>query len=189
MSVEHESKSPAIFLDRDGTINQDRGYVYRIEDFAYIDGAVDGMRALGALGYRLVIISNQSGIARGFYSETDYHKLTAWMVDDLREKGILILGTYFCPHLPMGVVAKYTKECNCRKPNTELFYQAVEELNLTFKGSYAIGDKLRDLSICEETETTGILFRGENSLNKKKFQCCDSWEKIVQVIERQRDRK
>lgn len=172
---------PAVFLDRDGTINLEKEYVYKIEDFEYLEGAVEGLRQLQAWGYSLVIITNQSGIARGYYSEEDYDKLTGWMLSDLEEKGIHVEGVYYCPHHPEGQVEKYTKICQCRKPKTGLFYQATAELGLDLDKSIAIGDKQRDLAICNETAVKGMLI--SNSGEKTEgYHICTDWGQIIDHI-------
>ena len=172
----------AAFLDRDGTINVDKNYLYRIEDFEYLDGAVEGVKKLQELGYLLIIITNQSGIARGYYSEDDYRNLTKWMQDDLLKKGIIINAMYYCPHHPNGNVKQYTKICNCRKPNTGLFYKAVEKWKIDFQSSIAVGDKLRDLAICEEQEVKGFLLSNEKSRNAKIISCND-WQEVIREVE------
>lgn len=147
----------AIFLDRDGTINVEREYTYRIEDFVYEKGVIEALLLLQHLGYQLVIVTNQSGIARGYYTEEDFQYLNNWMLSDLKKRGIEIAGVYYCPHHPEGKVRGYAIECKCRKPATGLFWQAQEELHIGMKDSYAIGDKVRDLSICNESDVKGIL--------------------------------
>lgn len=186
---------PAAFLDRDGTINVDKEYLYRFEDFEYLDGAAEGLRQLQAWGYTLVVITNQSGIARGYYTEADYHRLTEWMLSDLAKKGIRIGGTYHCPHHPEGKIEKYAKSCSCRKPKTGLFYRAAEQLGLDLKQSIAIGDKHRDLEICRETGVKGFLLSGSgkeeagcpSSQNRKDREradlvSCKNWKEIVRCI-------
>ena len=152
-----EKTHKAAFLDRDGVINVDKDYLYRIEDFEYEKGALKGLQALQDAGYLLVIITNQSGIARGYYTEEDYKTLEEWMLADLSKRGIHIAGCYYCPHYPQAAIGKYRKDCSCRKPKTGLFYQAAWELSIDFNESIAIGDKERDLSICLETGTKGFL--------------------------------
>lgn len=174
----------AIFLDRDGTINKDKNYLHRISEFEYIEGAIDGLKKLSNMGYLLVIITNQSGIARGFYSEQDYLTLDMWMRNDLSNKGIIISNSYYCPHLPNGVVPQYTKECDCRKPKTGLFWKARNDLNIDMCRSYAIGDKYRDLSICEESDVKGILFSKEKK-ESSKYTVCASWIEIIDYIKRE----
>ena len=146
-----------VFLDRDGTINKDNHYVYRIEDFEFLDGAVEGMRALCEAGYQLVIVTNQSGIARGYYSESDFHRLNDWMCSELCRQGVIITKVYYCPHLHDAPVEKYAIECCCRKPQPGMFLKAIEELSVDTAHSFVIGDKLRDLAICESTDIRGIL--------------------------------
>lgn len=147
----------AAFLDRDGTINIDKDYLYRIEDFEYLPGAIDGLRLLQDRGYLLIIITNQSGIARGIYEEEDYLRLDAWMKEDLANKGISITASYYCPHLVHGKIMQFAMDCDCRKPKPGMFYKAASDWNIDIDNSIAIGDRLRDLSICEETECKGIL--------------------------------
>ena len=150
----------AVFLDRDGTINIDKDYLYKIEDFEYLPGAVEGLRLLQEQGYLLIVITNQSGIARGFYSEEDYLRLDKWMKEDLAQKGVKITASYYCPHLLDVKVSKYSIECECRKPKLGLFYQAAKDWDIDIDNSIAIGDKPRDIAISEVSKCKGILFSG-----------------------------
>ena len=177
-----ERLRPAVFLDRDGTINIEKGYLYRKEDFIYLEGAVEGLRRLQDMGYLLVVITNQSGIARGHYSEGDLKELTDWMASDLQEKGVSIAGMYYCPHHPQAIIGKYRKACDCRKPKTGLFYRAAEELRIDFDKSIAVGDKMRDLEICHETRVKGILLSESDEANEDVAVCRD-WMEIVRYIE------
>jgi D-glycero-D-manno-heptose 1,7-bisphosphate phosphatase len=147
----------AAFLDRDGTINADRGYVYRKEDFMFLPGAVDGMRRIEKLGYRLIIITNQSGIGRGYYTESDYKKLEEWMLRQLKAQEVSVTAVYYCPHHPRAAIQTYARICNCRKPGTGLFEQAVREHHVDMSQSVVIGDKMRDLAICAGTSAKGFL--------------------------------
>lgn len=155
----------AVFLDRDGTINVEKHYLYKITDFEFIPGALDGMKLLSNAGYLLIIITNQSGIARGYYTEDDYQTLNRYMLQECEKNGIKITDTYYCPHLPEARIKDYSLDCECRKPKTGLFRQAIEKYNIDLSTSYAIGDKLRDLSICEKTACMGYLIDGFNSEN------------------------
>ena len=137
----------AIFLDRDGTINVEKNYLYKIEDFEFLPGVVEGLKQLQNAGYLLIIITNQSGIARGYYTEENFFRLNNWMLRDLNNKGIRITHVYFCPHHPEATIERYKKDCNCRKPQLGLFIQACLDYNIDLTQSYAIGDKLRDCSI------------------------------------------
>jgi D-glycero-D-manno-heptose 1,7-bisphosphate phosphatase len=147
----------AIFLDRDGTINVDKKYVHNISDFEFIPGVITAMSSLQVAGYMLVIITNQSGIARGYYSEHQIQILNEWLRKTLLTQNILISGIYYCPHHPEASIARYRKDCDCRKPKLGLFYQAVEELAIDLDHSYTIGDRMRDLAICEASGCKGYL--------------------------------
>lgn len=153
----------AVFLDRDGTINVDKNYIYRIEDFEYIEGAIEGLKLLQDNNFILVVITNQSGIARGYFSEEQYLELNDWMLNDLSKKGIYIAATYYCPHHPAAKVVRYKKVCSCRKPGTELFERAIAELDIDTDKSFAIGDRERDLSICDATGVKGFLLNTDSN--------------------------
>ena len=140
----------AVFLDRDGTINVDKDYLYKIEDFEFLPGAVEGLRVLKQAGYALVVVTNQSGIARGYYTEDDYQTLEKWFLDKMNSLGAAVDAIYHCPHLPDASVKQYRMECNCRKPALGMFERAIKELDLDVASSIAIGDKERDLALCKK---------------------------------------
>lgn len=136
----------AIFLDRDGTINREKHYLYRQEDVEWLPGAMDAIRIFGQLGYKVFVITNQSGIARGYYTEEDVKKLHRWMDEELQRVGAKVDAYYYCPHHPVEGIGVYKKECDCRKPGAGLFWQAVREHGITdLAGSWAVGDRVRDL--------------------------------------------
>ena len=137
-------KNKFVLLDRDGVINVEKLYLHKIEDFEYEKNVVEGLLKLRDLGYKFAIITNQAGIARGYYTEEDYLKLQNFIEEDLLKKGIKIEKSYFCPHHP-NVTGKYGIECNCRKPNTGNFELAIEEFDINVKNSFMIGDKITDL--------------------------------------------
>ena len=132
------------FLDRDGVINVDHGYVGKWEDFDFLPNAIEGLRLLQELGYWLFIVTNQSGIARGFYSEDDFLSLTNILKTHLQARGVTIQRTYFCPHHPSAGKGKYLKDCVCRKPKPGLIEQCVKEYNVNLEKSILIGDKMSD---------------------------------------------
>ena len=148
----------AIFLDRDGTINIDYGYVHEIDKLIFIDSAIDGMKLLTDLGYLLIIITNQSGIGRGYFDYQEYNKFNDFMLKELKKNNIHISKVYMCPHID-------SDNCNCRKPKLELFYKAIKEFDIDIEKSYAIGDKTRDLAICDKENITGILLTEDNNNN------------------------
>lgn len=176
-----EGKNPAIFLDRDGTIIVDKGYLHQKDDIEYLDGAVDAMRQLSEMGFLLVIITNQSGIARGYFSESEFVELDHWMCDDLRRQGVGISRTYYCPHCVEGIVPEYVKECGCRKPKTGLFWKAARELGIDMERSFSVGDRMRDLMICRESKVGGVLLT-EDVRVEEGIQTCRNWDEILQTI-------
>jgi rfaE bifunctional protein nucleotidyltransferase chain/domain len=135
----------AAFLDRDGVINIDKGYVYLWEDFEFLPGAIEGMKYLQAGGYSLVIITNQSGLARGYYSEDQYKTLTALFRNNLADQGVRLEGIYHCPHHPKGKIIDLSIDCGCRKPAPGMLFTAAKELNISLKNSVMIGDKSSDI--------------------------------------------
>lgn len=151
----------AVFLDRDGTINIDKDYLYKIEDFDFLPGILEGLKKLEELGYLLIIVTNQSGIARNYYSEYDFQKLTDWMISYLEEKSIHISKVYHCSHGPDST-------CNCRKPRLGLFEQAAKDFDIDLDSSIAIGDKERDVTICNKFRTRGfVLYSNEYKRNER----------------------
>ena len=130
----------ALFLDRDGTINKEKNYVYKIEDFEFIEGIFELVRSYEQRGFLIIVITNQAGIARGFYTEAEYEELTRWMINKFREKGIRITKVYHCPHHP-----DYTGKCSCRKPEPGMILQAIDEFNINPEESVLIGDKKSDI--------------------------------------------
>jgi D-glycero-D-manno-heptose 1,7-bisphosphate phosphatase len=165
----------AIFLDRDGTINIDKNYVYKISDFEFLPGVINSLKRLYDAGYLLIIITNQSGIGRGYYTEDDFHRLNSWMISELKKYGIVITQVYYCPHLPDAPILKYRKKCNCRKPLLGMYEKAISDFNIQISNSYVIGDKFRDCSICEHMTCKGFLIgKNEkyeiiNAVNKGQF--------------------
>ncbi len=133
-------QNKALFLDRDGTINVEKHYVYRLEDFEFREGIFDLVRDFFQRGYLIIVITNQAGIARGYYSESDFHRLNDWMVEQFRLEGIQVARVYFCPHHP-----EFSGECECRKPGPGMILKAALEFHLDLKASVLIGDKKSDV--------------------------------------------
>ena len=135
----------AAFIDRDGVLNEERGYVHRIEDFVLLPGALAALAALQAAGYRRVVVTNQSGIARGLYTEADYQRLTAHFCEYLRTEGVTLDAIEYCPHLPNARVAQYRRTCACRKPEPGMLLKAIRALDIDPAVSFLAGDKLSDV--------------------------------------------
>ena len=135
-----------IFLDRDGVINKEVGYLHKIEDFKFIDGVFDACLYFQSIGYQLVIVTNQSGIGRGYYDEDTFHIVNNWMLNQFKNQGVSILDVFFCPHGPES-------NCNCRKPKPGMFNQANDKYGIDIKNSWMIGDKEADI---KAANTAGI---------------------------------
>lgn len=135
----------AIFLDRDGVINVDNGYVSVVDDFEFIEGVIEALQKLKEKGYLLVIITNQSGIARGYFSEEQFNTLTEWMDWSLADRGVDLDGIYYCPHHAKHGIGEYKIDCDCRKPKAGMINEAVKELDIDLSQSILIGDKVSDI--------------------------------------------
>ncbi|MUJ20922.1 D-glycero-beta-D-manno-heptose 1,7-bisphosphate 7-phosphatase [Aliivibrio fischeri] len=136
---------PAVFIDRDGVINVDRGYVHKRDDFEYIDGVFEATKKLKEMGYLLVLVTNQSGIARGMFTEDQFEILTEWMDWNFADNGVDFDGIYYCPHHPEATVEKYKEACDCRKPNPGMLVSAQRFLDIDMENSIMIGDKKEDM--------------------------------------------
>jgi len=145
----NNEKRKCIFLDRDGVINVDHGYVFKTEDFEFMEDVFPVLRGLVAQGFLLVVITNQSAIGRGYYTEDDFQTLNRWMLERFAEQKIPIAGIYHCPHAP-------DERCSCRKPSPELFYRAIDEFGIDPAISWMIGDKDSDM---QAAQAAGILNR------------------------------
>ncbi|MED3778581.1 D-glycero-beta-D-manno-heptose 1,7-bisphosphate 7-phosphatase [Geobacillus stearothermophilus] len=143
----------ALFLDRDGVINVEKEYLYKIEEFEFIDGVFETCRYFQDLGYLIIVITNQAGIARGFYNEEDFKIITDWMLKEFEKEGVKITKVYYCPHHP-----EFSGECECRKPKPGMILEAQKEFNIDLAKSILVGDKNSDI---EAGITAGI---GKNYL-------------------------
>ncbi|MCP4325026.1 MAG: D-glycero-beta-D-manno-heptose 1,7-bisphosphate 7-phosphatase [Psychromonas sp.] len=135
----------AIFLDRDGVINVDNGYVSVVDDFEFIDGVIEALQSLKKKDYLIVVITNQSGIARGYFSEDQFHALTEWMDWSLADRGVDLDGIYYCPHHVEHGIGKYKVDCDCRKPKAGMINEAIQELGIDIGQSVLVGDKVSDI--------------------------------------------
>lgn len=164
----------AVFLDRDGTINRDYGYVYQKDKLEFMPGVLQALKRIKKAGFLLLIVTNQSGIGRGYFSKEQYREFEAILLEQMAQQGVIIDKVYVCPHAP-------GEGCSCRKPLLGMFYQAAEEFDIDWENSYAIGDKERDLSICEKEKIKGILYSDSKALGENKV-CLESWEEIADYV-------
>jgi len=132
----------ALFLDRDGIINKDYGYVYKVENFEFNKAIFDIVKYFQDKGYLIIVITNQSGIGRGYYSEDDFFKLSKYMLEEFKKRDLNINSIYYCPHAP-------EIECSCRKPATKMIESAKEDFNIDLKNSIMVGDKQSDINLAK----------------------------------------
>ena len=140
----------AVFLDRDGTINKDTGYVGNPDDLELLPGVAEAIRKMNEAGYLVIVISNQSGVARGYFGIDDVEKVNARLNEMLEEADAHIDAFYYCPHLVSGTIPEFAVDCDCRKPKSGMFKQAISDFNLDPVQCFACGDKDRDVVALEE---------------------------------------
>ncbi|VFP81855.1 D-glycero-beta-D-manno-heptose-1,7-bisphosphate 7-phosphatase [Candidatus Erwinia haradaeae] len=170
------NKVPAIFFDRDGTINIDHGYISDSNNFEFIDGAIEAMHELITMGFILVLITNQSGIGRGIFSEDKFMRLTLWMSSFLKKHHIHLTAIYFCPHHPNAVIEKFRQSCDCRKPKPGMLLAAQKKLRINMLNSYMIGDKIEDMQAAKAAGIgTKILIQNQNIINSTNSKTIADW--------------
>ena len=152
----HKKKS-AVFLDRDGTINVDKHYLHKIEDFEFIPGALQAIKTLKDAGYLVVIVTNQSGVARGYFNMDDVTRLHGRIQQELAGAGTGIDAFYVCPHHPEKGLGEFSKECDCRKGRPGLLFQASADLDIDLQRSFMVGDKIADIEAGENAGCQPIL--------------------------------
>jgi D-glycero-D-manno-heptose 1,7-bisphosphate phosphatase len=138
-------KHRALFLDRDGTLVHPRHYPSRPEELHLYESIGPGLKDIQEMGFRLVVITNQSGIARGYFTESDLQTMHEYLAEELNKSGVQLDGIYYCPHHPAGVIPGLAMRCNCRKPQPGMLLQAAEDLNLDLRSSWFVGDILDDI--------------------------------------------
>ena len=154
-----EKRQAAVFLDRDGTINEEVGYLDRLEKLKLIPGAAKAIRLINASGMKAVVVTNQSGVARGIFDEVVVGAVHARLRELLLMEGGFLDGIYFCPHHPTEGREQYLLSCDCRKPAPGMLLQAAAELNLDPAGSYMVGDTLKDIEAGARVGVRGVLVR------------------------------
>ena len=158
-------EKPAVFLDRDGVLNHDLGYVYEPKKFEWIDGAIETIKYINNMNFFVFIVTNQSGIARGYFSKTDLENLHDWINSELLKYGAKVNKFYYCPHHPEGVIKEYSISCSCRKPRPGMILNAFKEWPIIKSKSFLVGDKISDIQAADSAGITGHLFEGGNLLN------------------------
>ena len=181
----------AIFLDRDGTINVEKDYIYKSEDLVFEEGTIEALKTFKNLGYILIVVSNQSGIARGYFTEEDLNIFNNNMNEILKKNGVEITEFYCCPHHPDGI-GEYKKVCECRKPNNKMIEDAIEKYNIDREKSYMIGDKTSDIGagIKSNLKTvlvkTGYGLKDMEKIDKNETLVCENLKDFSEVLKREK---
>jgi D-glycero-D-manno-heptose 1,7-bisphosphate phosphatase len=152
-------KRPAVFLDRDGTINEQMGYINHLSRFVILPGAAEAIRLLNENGSLVIIVSNQSGVARGYFPIALVHEVHEYLRETLRQKGAVIDRILFCPHYHRGSVSAYSCDCECRKPKTGLIDAACAEFDIDLPNSYVVGDRYTDIELAHRAGLKGIMVK------------------------------
>jgi len=162
-------KRPAVFMDRDGTVNEQMGYINHIRRFVLLPGSGEAIRRLNEHGFLAIIVSNQSGVARGYFPMELVYEVHDHMNMLLRREGAVLDGILFCPHYPGGKVPEYSRSCDCRKPRTGLIDQACRQFEIDMPNSYLIGDRCTDMELASRSGVKGILVKTGYGLGDLKY--------------------
>ena len=157
-------RNKAVFFDRDGTLNVDIHYLHRPEDFVWIEGAKQAVKYVNDKGYLAILVTNQSGVARGYYPEEDVKKVYDWMNEELKKQDAHLDALYYCPHHENGTVAGYSFACDCRKPSPKLVNLACERFDIDKESSFFVGDTESDMRCAENAGVKGIRYEGGSLL-------------------------
>ncbi len=152
----------AVLLDRDGVLNEDKGYVYKKEDITWLAGATSLIGELTRKGYIVLVVTNQSGVARGMYTEEDVRQLHTWMNKEFAKQGGRVEAFYYCPHLRNAKIKKYDEDCVCRKPRPGMIIQALSQYRIERDNAVLFGDSERDIAAAKRAGIDGYLFEGGN---------------------------
>ncbi|MHC2995235.1 MAG: D-glycero-beta-D-manno-heptose 1,7-bisphosphate 7-phosphatase [Candidatus Atribacteria bacterium] len=156
----------AIFLDRDGVINENEPeFTHQIKDFKFLPSVIEGLKRLSQTEFKIIIITNQSGIARGYFTEGDLKKLHHWMLEFLKNKGIRIDKIYYCPHHPDFGSKEYRKKCHCRKPNLGMIQQTVKDFDISLNDSWLVSDDVRDILMGRKANLKTIFLGSDKNKN------------------------
>jgi D-glycero-D-manno-heptose 1,7-bisphosphate phosphatase len=164
-----DMKKPAVFIDRDGTINEQRGFINHLSRFALIPGVADALKLLNKNNFLAIIVTNQSGVARGYYPLALVHEVHELMTKSLEKGGAMIDGIFYCPHHPRGIVPEFTYECDCRKPKTGLVNQALKAFDIDMSNSYVVGDRNVDIELALRMSLKGILVKTGYGLGEMEY--------------------
>lgn len=172
----------AVFLDRDGTLNIEKNYLYRKEDFEFIDGAIESIKIFHDCGYKVIVITNQAGIAKGYFKEEDVIFLHQHISEKLKANNTYVDGYYYCPHHKDGTITEYTIDCECRKPKAGMLYQAAKDHDLDLSKSFIIGDNETDILSGKYAHLKScFLVRSGHPIDEKNTQADYVFNSIIDV--------
>jgi D-glycero-D-manno-heptose 1,7-bisphosphate phosphatase len=160
---------PAVFIDRDGTINEQMGYINDLSRFILLPGAIEGIKCLNQSNFLSIVVSNQSGVARDYFPLDLVHEVNRKMADLLGEKGARIDGIFFCPHHPRAELETYRLDCDCRKPKTGLITQACQAFDIDLPRSFVVGDRYSDIEMGHRLNLRSILVETGYGRGEKKY--------------------
>ena len=169
-------KTKVFFIDRDGVINKEIGYLHEIAKFEFIDGVIESLKYIQNKGFKIIIITNQSGIGRGMYSREKFLELNKWMIDFLSTQGVKILDVFYCPHSP-------EERCTCRKPLPGMFLEAIKKYDIDIEMSWSIGDKETDIQAAKSSGISNtILVKSGHKINERNSRASYILESIYDVM-------
>jgi len=169
-------KTKVFFIDRDGVINKEIGYLHEIAKFEFIDGVIEALKYIQNKGFKIIVITNQSGIGRGMYSREKFLELNKWMIDFLSTQGVKILDVFYCPHSP-------EERCTCRKPLPGMFLEAIKKYDIDIEMSWSIGDKETDIQAAKSSGISNtILVKSGHKINEKNSRASYILESIYDVM-------
>jgi len=169
-------KTKVFFIDRDGVINKEIGYLHEIAKFEFIDGVIEALKYIQNKGFKIIVITNQSGIGRGMYSREKFLELNKWMIDFLSTQGVKILDVFYCPHSP-------EERCTCRKPLPGMFLEAIKKYDIDIEMSWSIGDKETDIQAAKSSGISNtILVKSGHKINERNSRASYILESIYDVM-------
>lgn len=173
---------PALFLDRDGVINVDHGYVHKPEDVEFVNGIFELVAAAKKAGYLVVVVTNQAGIGRGYYRENDFHALMDWMKERFIERGGQLDAVYFSPYHPEHGIGEYLRESDCRKPAPGMLLQAARDFGIDLAGSIIVGDKPSDMRAGRAAGVGTLLQLGQGECDTADPSSCTPIRQLQEAV-------
>ncbi len=164
-----DNLKPAVFIDRDGTINEQMGFINHLSRFVLLPGAAEAIRLLNRNGYWVFVVTNQSGVARGFFPIQLVHEVHNYMERSLLKYGAKVDGIFFCPHYPCGEVKEYSIDCTCRKPGTGLIEMASSQFNIDMTRSWVVGDSASDIAMAQRAGLKSVLVKTGYGLGELEY--------------------